>query len=168
MRSKQCSWSKVLAVQPWEHPAHALGFAELMVGRCRAGPGPHLPLDLSWCPPSLLCQISTAVCIAQGRKCNTHVCVHTETRTHKNRPPHAEVDAHLYTDVSTQTCPCSPTQAHAYRQACTQRPVHPDAHTYMHERVLMFAHRCAHTRVFMYILRWHAKVHSYTCTHTQT
>ena len=82
---------------------------------------------------------STAVCIAQGRKCNTHVCVHTETRTHKNRPPHAEVDAHLYTDVSTQTCPCSPTQEHAYRQACTQRPVHPDAHTYMHERVLMFA-----------------------------
>lgn len=36
--------------------------------------------------------------------------------------------------------------AHAHRQACTQRPVHPDAHTYTHERVLTFVHRCAHTR----------------------
>lgn len=169
MRSKQRSWSKVLAVRSWGPPAHTLGLAEPTVARRQAGPGRHLPLDLSWRPPSPLCQIATAIWIAGERKGNTHVCVHTETRTHTNGPPHAEVDAHLYTDVSTHRDMYMLAHAgtHAHRQACTQRPGYPDARVYTHERVPMFVHRCACTRAFMYI-RVHTCTYMCTCTHTQT
>lgn len=70
----------------------------------------------------------------------------------------------MYTDVSTQTCPCSPTQAHAHKQACTQRPVHPDAHTYTHEHVLVCVHRHAHTCIHVHtqVARKSAQLHMHT------
>lgn len=97
----------------------------------------------------------------------TLTCVCTERHKHTKTGPTRRSGCTLvhrceHTDMPMLTR----AGAHAHRQACTQRPVHPDAHTYTHERVLTFVHRCARTRSFMYPLRWHAKVRSYTCTHT--
>ena len=96
---------------------------------------------------------------------HSHVCAHRDTNTQK-QAPHAEVDAHSYTDVSTQTCPCSPVQAHtligkhAHRDLCTQ--MHTHTRTSVYSRLCTGVH--THVHVPSQVARKGAQLHVYTHT----